>query len=391
MSYVLCFHRWAGAQAIYDNYPLPSGLMIRALCTPESVPSLPQERLASFSTIDSMDDPVAVHKEIERIIGQHGIPTLVVALNEGDLLSAASVREQYGLRGDHRTWAEQFRDKLMMADIASRQNSISVLPTVGVDSVESIELIANEFGYPLVIKPRYGTASRGVRILRCPEDIQGKEMIYSEPMIAQVYCSSPIIHVDGWWDGQRIVVATASTYVNNCAEYGPYSPLGSIELPAGSDEDEIVNSASELLGVFSPKKEIVFHLELFDTGEELVFLEIGARVGGAEIPFIWRDIRGIDLLGIAWELQVFESTRYRDMARKNSYDGRPIYGERGAWLISHSKCTIDCEVLSLYWSRPENSLSASGIYEGAKTRLRLRNTQRLELEKDMCKLIGKLS
>ncbi|MBT2772732.1 hypothetical protein J7J47_10880 [Halomonas sp. ISL-60] len=391
MSYVLCFHRWVGAQALYDSYSLPDGLMIRVICTPESTASLPKERLASFSIVDTLDDQVTVQKEVEKTIKKYGIPILVVALNEGDLLTAASVREQFGLLGDHTAWIEKFRDKLKMVDIASRQCSIKVLSASAVDSVDSIKNIARVFGYPLVLKPRYGTASKGVRLVYSDDDIFFDEAEFSEPMMAQVYCSAPILHVDGWWDGQRVIVATTSTYINSCADFGPDSPLGSIEISSASYEDRVINAVSDLMDVFSPQQEVVFHLELFDSGDDLVFLEIGARAGGAEIPFIWREIREIDLVGIAWELQTFSSTWFRDIAKQNSLNGRPISTERGAWIIANSANLIDESISSLYWSLPQNFLAASGVYEGAKTRLRFRDFKYLDLKENVHRVMNKIS
>jgi hypothetical protein len=118
-------------------------------------------------------------------------------------------------------------------------------------------------------------------------------------MIVQLYCPAPILHVDGWWDGERIVGVAASRYFNSCADFGPDNPLGSVELEEGEDEQRIARRVGQLPMAFAPAREIVFHLELFDQGNELLFLDIGARVGGAEIPFLWREVRNIDLLGIA--------------------------------------------------------------------------------------------
>jgi Biotin carboxylase len=50
-----------------------------------------------------------------------------------------------------------------------------------------------------------------------------------------------------------------------------------------------------------------FHLELIeDRNGELHFLEIGARVGGGEIPFIMHDLFGVDLVGEWLRIEVQE-------------------------------------------------------------------------------------
>ncbi|MFS2071970.1 acetyl-CoA carboxylase biotin carboxylase subunit family protein [Pseudomonas sp. CT11-2] len=391
MKYVLCLHRWVGSQALYDRYELPAGMQIRAICTPESCASLPSERLASSSVLVSLDDAEAVMAEAERLVEQHGVPALVVALNEGDLLNAASIRERWQVPGDLVAWTERFRDKLTMLEVAGRQSSIGVLPASPADSREAVERLAAEHGYPLVLKPRYGTASRGVKFLRGPRDLDQIRQA-TEPMMVQACCAAPILHVDGWWDGQRIVVVTASRYVNSCADFGPDSPLGSIELEEGDDERRIAGRVEQLLAVFAPEREIVFHLELFDLDDKLLFLEIGARVGGAEIPFLWREVRDIDLLGIAWEIQTGASTRYRDLARSLSKEGRPLHRERGAWVIARRNSSPREGLGTLYWAQPQNlDRFASGVYEGAGTRLRLRSFDRPALVRDVGKIFEQLS
>ncbi|MGX4731045.1 ATP-grasp domain-containing protein [Pseudomonas corrugata] len=392
MSYVLCLHRWVGRQALYDEYALPAGTAIRAICTPESLGSLPAQRLASSSTLLSLDDSAAVMTEVERIIQLHGVPQRVVALNEGDMLSAAAIRERWAIPGDSIAWVERFRDKLTMLNVSRRQSAIFALPAVAADDSEAVSRLLAEHGYPLVLKPRLGTASRGVRILRKASDLALLQEPHLEPMMVQVFCAAPILHVDGWWDGQQVVVLTASRYVNSCADFGPDSPLGSIELEAGADELRIASRVAELLAAFAAQRNIVFHLELFDDGDELYFLEIGARVGGAEIPFLWREVRDIDLVGIAWELQTEASSQHREHARNRSRGGRPLHGERGAWIIGRRGSTPRDDLGTLYWSQPQDvERNASGVYEGARTRLRLRSFDRHALVRDVEKIFQQLS
>ncbi len=392
MSYALCLHRWVGRQAVYDRYALPAGMSIRAICTSESTASLPGERLASHTTLASLDDAGSVMAEAERVIAQHGVPARVIALNEGDLLNAAAIRERWRVPGDDVAWTERFRDKLAMLAVARRQDAIAVLPATAADTFEAAAQLAAEHGYPLVLKPRYGTASRGVRIVHDARELEAAVAAQVEPMMAQRYCGAPILHVDGWWDGQRIVVLTASRYANCCADFGPDSPLGSIELADGEHEQRIRTSVGPLLAAFAPDREIVFHLELFDDGDTLRFLEVGARVGGAEIPFLWREIRDIDLVGIAWEIQTGAATVHRDHARALSHAGRPVHAERGAWVIARREGEPCDDLPSVYWSLPRQPGHApSGVYEGARTRLRLRSFDHDALEHQVAAIFERLT
>ncbi|NOR63971.1 MAG: biotin carboxylase [Rhodobacteraceae bacterium] len=393
MNYILCLHRWAGTQALYDQYTLADETIIRAICTSEAVASLPQKRCESYAVVPSMDDNEGVLNAAKKIVAEFGPPKLVVGLNEGDLINAANIRELYCLPGDNVTWAARFRDKVKMNNIAEGQDAFPILSAATVISTEQVHDFANKHGYPVVVKPKFGTASRGVRVIRNKNDFAGgRKHLATEPMMVQAYCDAPTLHIDGWWDGEQLVVATASRYLNNCMQFGPSKPLGSVELANGDEEDQILLKVGKLLAVFSPRREMVFHLELFDCEHELLFLEIAARVGGAEIPFVWRDVHRIDLVGIAWEIQVGKSTGIRDAARLAATNGHLHASERGGWVIGSAPSSGVVAAESVYWSMESNPKNrASGVYEGAGSRVRLRGGDHANLVRDAQICISELS
>lgn len=388
MSYILCLHRWVGQQALYAEYLKESNFKLRVLCTEESIDSLPRACCLSIEAFPSLDNVEQVLSIAERLTSEHGMPELIVALNEADLLTAALLRERWQIKGDHSERTEQFRDKLKMLDVAKMQSAIKVLPA---ERPENVESIVASSGFPMILKPRFGTASKGVKRITSLEQFD-QEAPFHEPMMVQEFCSAPLLHVDGWWDGYELVVATVSRYSNTCAEFDENSPLGSVELNHGDEEQRILDRVKVLVSAFSPKEDLVFHLELFEDGEELVFLEIAARVGGAEIPFMWREIRNIDLLGIAWELQTGLSTVYRDRARQLSSGSRPIQVDRGAWIIAQRHGASKDDLKTLYWAQGEDKeFYASGVYEGAKTRLRFKSNHQELLLTDVQKVFLQLS
>lgn len=388
MTYALCLHRWVGDQARYGGFSTPpDNVRMHYLTTGEAVRSLPSG--ASFDVVEPLDEP-EVSLAVERIRMVRGTPVRIVALNEADLLTAASLRERLGVSGDDIAAVEPFRDKLRMAQVATAQTGVRVLPTADVGV--GVEQLLAKVGLPLVVKPRYGTASRGVRVVNTVAELREFTALAPEPMVAQEYCVAPTRHVDGWWDGTRIVVGTASVYTSNCAEFGSDTALGSFELPPGATEDRLLTAAGEVLAAFAPDRELVFHLELFDSGDELTFLEIAARPGGAEVPFIWRDLREIDLVGIAWELQTGWSRSFRDDALLRSHNGRPSGRERGGWVLARSD-DQSAHPPTVYWSQGDERgrRRASGVYEGAQVRIRLRSLGGNQLGTDVRAVAAALS
>ena len=111
---------------------------------------------------------------------------------------------------------------------------------------------------------------------------------------------------------------------------------------AGDFADAVRNAAigrwtDRFLGAFGVDS-LVFHLELFlaqEAGEEptCTFLEVGARVGGAEIPFLWRDVHGYDLMAAAMRIQLGEPVEPPAVG-----DGDELAG----WLLAPAPARRPC-------------------------------------------------
>lgn len=90
----------------------------------------------------------------------------------------------------------------------------------------------------------------------------------------------------------------ASRYINTCYDFAHGKPLGSVLLDPSDLNISLQVFARDCLSALSLDNG-AFHLEVIQGKEGLYFLEVGARVGGGEIPFIIRDLYGIDLYD-AW-------------------------------------------------------------------------------------------
>jgi biotin carboxylase len=158
----------------------------------------------------------------------------------------------------------------------------------------------------VVVKPRRGSASQGVRVVGGPAEAEA--LTVDRPSVAQVFLPDQTYHVDGVFDGERLAVWRASRYVNDCLSFTTGAPLGSVELDDPRLLAPLGAFAERALAALSGDV-YAFHLELFvdDPGEGaepvITFLEVGRRVGGAEIPFLWREVHGIDLLAVEWALE----------------------------------------------------------------------------------------
>ena len=105
--------------------------------------------------------------------------------------------------------------------------------------------------------------------------------------------------------GERLLTARCSRYLNSCLEFRHGGVLGSVEESDAGISRIIAEFTLQVMRALSDRP-VVFHLELFfdaATGS-CAFLEVGARVGGAEIPLLWREVHEHDLMETAFRIQL---------------------------------------------------------------------------------------
>ena len=304
--HVVVIHRWLARYAEYERYIDHGEYAVTYVTTEVGAPSVPASA-AGIAVVAATDDLPAVADRIKQFAEDHGPPAGIVALKEDDLLVAARLRAEWDCPGPAAGELRPFLDKLDMVRAVSAAGlpAPAFAPAPGPDAVAAF---AGRHGWPVIVKPRTGSASDGVSKLDGPEALAGVEFDPDRPMLAQVFDPRPIFHVDGYFDGVGPRPLRASRYLNNCLDFRSGEVLGSVE----EDDPALVAAigafTARVLSALSPGRPLVFHLELFvdpATGE-CGFLEVGARVSGAEIPFLWREVYGHDLMDTAFRLALGE-------------------------------------------------------------------------------------
>ncbi|WP_261800851.1 hypothetical protein [Streptomyces sp. PBH53] len=206
----------------------------------------------------------------------------------------------------------------------------------------------------------------------------------------QEYCPDDIVHIDGLWTGDRLGPWRASRYVNTCVDFTQGQALGSVELDDPALLAALGEFTARVAGALSTEP-WVFHLEAFvGTGAggrpAIRFLEAGYRVGGAEIPFVWREVHGIDLMRAAADIQLGRSPELPVPERWRT----------GGWLLVPSPVPAPCRVLGHELPDPQDPAEAPyaavvpavgqviprvGGYEHVGARFRFRGGSSGEVEK----------
>lgn len=339
MTHILVIHRWRDAYARYAEYVDHSTHQVTYVVTELGRASVPAGA-AEVRVVPATDDLDAVWPVVADLVERFGQPDRLVALNEGDLDCAARVRARLGCAGQDPAALARFRDKLTMVETVSAAG-VRTPEFADAPDEESILDFADVHGWPLIVKPRRGTASRGVLRLNSAADLALFRALPWEPRVVQVFCPDPILHIDGYYDGAKLGPWRASRYVNTCVGFTEGDVLGSVEL----DDETLLAALGEFtasVGGALSDEPWVFHLEAFLGPEaRLTFLEAGYRVGGAEIPFVWREVHDIDLMRVAAEVQL----GVRPVVET------PETWRTAGWLLVPTPVPAPCRVLS--WDLPE--------------------------------------
>jgi biotin carboxylase len=351
-THIVVLHRWRDGHARYEDYLDHAHYRVSYVTTELGLASVPATA-AAVRVVGATDDVAQVWPAVVALAARYGPPKRLVALNEGDLDTAAVIREHLGCAGQNTEQLARFRDKLVMVRTVS-ERGVPVPAFADAPNRAAVEQFADLHGWPVVVKPRKGTASRGVLVLRSSADLDGWDELAPEPRLVETFCDGDILHIDGLWTGTDLGPWRASRYLNTCVDFTHGEALGSVEVDDADLLAALADFTSAAAGALSSEP-WVFHLEVFLTspaGEppRFTFLEAGYRVGGAEIPFVWREVHGIDLMRAAADVQLGRSPRLPV----------PDHWQTAGWLLVPTPVPAPCRVLS--WELPEPPTPGEGPY-----------------------------
>lgn len=321
-GHVVVVHRWQDHYANYDNYIDHSLHPVTYVTTPVGRASLPVSA-AAVVELERTDNLDALRAAVSRLSGMFGPPTAIVALKEGDLPTVAQLRAEYDTPGPRPEGLQPFLDKLKMAELLQRHGTPQPA-FAAIEGPDDVLRFAHEHGWPVIVKPRRGSASQGVVKVDDEEGLARVPFEEGRPRMVQEFLDHQILHVDGMCADGAVGTWRASKYINTCLSFVNGTYLGSVEV----DDPALLEAVDTFIQGLIPKltqQPWIFHLELFTTrksqGWQCMFLEVGRRVGGAEIPWVWREVHGIELLAAECALQLGQLPFLAPLTR-----GEPIAG-----------------------------------------------------------------
>ncbi|MEO3787451.1 hypothetical protein ABGB12_29340 [Actinocorallia sp. B10E7] len=283
----------------------------------DRVATLPQGVRARFVERPGTGDTA---REVLEAVAGLPVPDLVIAMSEYDLLPAARVREALGTPGPREADVLPVRDKVVMkaAVEAAGLRAPRYLPL-------GAALAGGESAVPwkgrTVLKPLSGASSEGVSehptvaaALKAGRSVDAADHEIEE------FVEGPVIHLDGLMADGDLHSVLASRYLGTCLSYAREgTPLGSVQIDTPPDLADWARDCLRAVGVLDGP----FHLEAILSGEGPVFLEVGARPGGADIVDAFELATGVHLQS-AQVLQLVGETAGLPPARTPGPDG--MYG-----------------------------------------------------------------
>jgi biotin carboxylase len=224
----------------------------------------------------------------------------IVALDEYDMETAATLREHLRLPGMGLTTMRYFRDKLAMR-MKALEAGIRVPDFVPVFHHGDIQYYLDHVPEPWVLKPRQEASAIGIKKIHeqhelwpLLEQLGDKQSTY----LLEKFVPGAVFHVDSVVSENEIVFSNVSEYGKppmNVAQGG--GVFTTFTVTRGSEKDAALRKINrELIGGLGLVRGVA-HAEFIRAHEdgEFYFLECAARVGGAYINEMVEAATGINL------------------------------------------------------------------------------------------------
>jgi hypothetical protein len=227
----------------------------------------------------------------------------LISVSEQELIDAARLRARFGIPGPTPAQAEKVRDKTVMKRCVEAAG-IRAPRFASLDQWLAGHRLPIAEGDAVILKPVDGASSANVK--RFESERHLAEALASRQTGVAVldggaydasrfeveeFVDGTVMHIDGIARHGVIQILLASRYVSTPMAFAHGKPVGSVQVeyaPLMQNWTTRILAAVEI-------RDGAFHLEIIDSKDGPVFLEIAHRVGGARITEAFERKTGIHL------------------------------------------------------------------------------------------------
>lgn len=226
--------------------------------------------------------------------------TTVCTADEFPLVTASIVGEALGCRSWPVRLALSLRDKFVQKELI-RAAGLPVAQAHRVDRLSDLDQVP--FQGPYVVKPFDQVGARLTAVVQDAAQAalfaerSGAPDLGPGPWLVESFVAGRELHVDGVVRAGELQFISVSRYLNNVMDFRDGGLIGS----TAQDPDEFpelyrraTETTTRALAALG-HRDGVFHLELFEQEQDLVFGECAGRVGGGRVDTVVQLKFGVDL------------------------------------------------------------------------------------------------
>jgi len=258
----------------------------------------PHESIDEFFKMPDLKQPDITYA-VSYLARSHKIDR-IVALDDYDVATAASLREHLRLPGMNESTVRHFRDKLAMR-VKARQSGIRIPEFSGLFNYDELRDFMRSVPAPWMLKPRFEAGARGIRKLHHSDEVWraleelGDQQSY---FLLERFLPGDVYHVDSIiWDGEPLFVLVSKYGAPPLSITQGGGIFNTRTLDRNSEESQTLVESNKVLLRSLGHKQGVAHTEFIRSTADgqFYFLETAARVGGANIDKMVKAASGIEL------------------------------------------------------------------------------------------------
>jgi len=262
----------------------------------------------------------------------------IIALDDFDVETAADLREHLRIPGMGCTTSRYFRDKLAMR-VQANDEGIPVPAFVHVLNYDDLRTFMATVPGPWVLKPRSEASSMGIRKVNRAEELWSildelgdRQSFY----VLEKFVPGDVYHVDSIvWD-RKVLFTVCSKYgLPPMAVYQGGGVFITSNLPYRTPEEQALRALNREVIAAMGMVRGVTHAEFIRSQADgtFYFLEIAARVGGANVDLMIEHATGVNLWREWARLEVahLRKEEYMLPPAKEEYAGLVVSLARDPW------------------------------------------------------------
>ncbi len=236
----------------------------------------------------------------------------------------AKLRERYGIEGMSVARAEIFASKLAMKNALAADPAISCPKYMSFDPEayranpsSYLNEITSAIPLPFVVKPVDGTSSSGVKILGSTSELSDWCARNStvDNFEIEEYIEGILCPVDSLVYRGEILQMLVGEGTYPCLDYINGKNIGVRLIPTDDPLYERMNAFNRRVFSALQPPDGALHMEVFVKPDgELVFLEMSARPGGADLAWMYEQYNGVHIEWMHFAIRTGNNFEYRQKA-----------------------------------------------------------------------------